>query len=557
MFRSLMVTALAALSSTALAQPAAPAPQAAAVQATFPAKAPTLIVAISVDQFSANLFAEYRTIFDGGFKRLEQGAVFPSGYQTHAATETCPGHSTILTGSHPSRTGIIANSWVDQSAKRADKMVYCAEDETLPGSDSSNYTASNVHLLVPTLGERMKAANPATRVVSVAGKDRAAIMMGGHKVDQLWYWDARYKDYIAPAGQKADPVVAQVRAAVAAAIARPRDAMPLPAPCVPKAIPVKIGDFTVGDGRFGRKAGDYNAFRYSPEFDAATLTLAEALIESMKLGKGPAPDIISIGLSATDYVGHAYGTEGSEMCLQLTTLDSDLGAFFDRLDATGVDYVVVLTADHGGLDVPERNREHAMPDAVRVEPRLLPANMGKAIGEKLGVAGPVLLGDGPFGDMYVDKAITGDQRKRVLDAAIAAYRADPQVAAVFTADEIAAGKSPAGHPELWTLLDRARGSFKVGRSGDFVVMLKPLVTPIATPRIGGTATHGSVWDYDRRVPIAFWRKGMTGFEQPGPIETVDIMPTLAALIGLPVPANEIDGRCLDLDAGPGSTCPAQ
>lgn len=557
MFRSLMVTALAALSSTALAQPAPPPPPAATARPAFPAKPPTLIVAISVDQFSANLFAEYRAVFDGGFRRMEQGAVFPSGYQTHAATETCPGHSTILTGSHPSRTGIIANNWVDQSARRADKMIYCAEDETLPGSDSGNYTASNVHLLVPTLGERMKAANPATRVVSVAGKDRAAIMMGGHKVDQLWYWDARAKDYIAPAGQKADPVVAQVRAAVAAAIARPRDAMPLPAPCAPKAAAVKVGDFTVGDGRFARKAGDYSAFRYSPEFDAATLTLAEALIESMKLGKGDATDIISIGLSATDYVGHAYGTEGSEMCLQLTTLDSDLGAFFDRLDATGVDYVVVLTADHGGLDLPERNREHAAPDAARAEARLLPANVGKAIGQTLGVAGPVLLGDGPFGDIYIDKAIIGDQRKRVLDAAVAAYRADPQVAAVFTAEEIAAGKPPVGHPEIWTLLDRARGSYKAGRSGDFVVMLKPFVTPIVTPRVGGTATHGSVWDYDRRVPIAFWRKGMTGFEQPAPVETVDILPTLAALIGLPVPANEIDGRCLDLDAGPGSTCPAQ
>ncbi len=542
MFRKLMVTALAAFASAAAAQP--------------PAK-PTLIVAISVDQFSADLFAEYRTIFDGGLKRMTQGVVFPSGFQSHAATETCPGHSTILTGSHPSRTGIIANNWIDQTAKRADKSIYCAEDETLPGSDSSKYTASNVHLLVPTLGERMKAANPASRVVSVAGKDRAAIMMGGHKVDQLWYWDARFKDYIAPAGQTPDPVVPAVRAAVAAAIAKPREAMTLPPACVPKARAIQAGSITVGDGRFARAAGDFTAFRYSPEFDAATLTLAAGLIESMKLGKGAAPDIISIGLSATDYVGHAYGTEGSEMCLQLTTLDSDLGAFFDRLDASGIDYVVVLTADHGGLDIPERQREHAVPDAMRVDPALMPGTVGKAIGTKLGIAGPVLLGDSAFGDIYVDQAITGAKRAQVIAEAVKTYLASPQVAAVYTASEIAAGKSPVGHPETWTLLDRARASFKPGRSGDFVVMLKPRVTPIAVPRVGGTATHGSVWDYDRRVPIAFWRKGMTGFEQPAPVETVDIMPTLAALIGLPVPANEIDGRCLDLDAGPGSTCPAQ
>jgi len=49
--------------------------------------------------------------------------------------------------------------------------------------------------------------------------------------------------------------------------------------------------------------------------------------------------------------------------------------------------------------------------------------------------------------------------------------------------------------------------------------------------------------------------GGAGFEQPLPVETVDIMPTLAALIGLPLVAGSVDGRCLDLDAGPGTTCP--
>ena len=74
-------------------------------------------------------------------------------------------------------------------------------------------------------------------------------------------------------------------------------------------------------------------------------------------------------------------------------------------------------------------------------------------------------------------------------------------------------------------------------------------------RIGAIATHGSIWDYDRRVPILFWRKGMKGFEQPLSVETVDIMPSLAALIGFALAPGEVDGRCLDLDGGPGSTCP--
>src|SRR5947209_10963488 len=84
---------------------------------------PKLVVAISVDQFSADLFAQYRQHFTGGLRRLSEGVVFPSGYQSHNLTETCPGHSTILTGSRPARTGIISNDWYDQSIARPDKKV--------------------------------------------------------------------------------------------------------------------------------------------------------------------------------------------------------------------------------------------------------------------------------------------------------------------------------------------------------------------------------------------------------------------------------------------------
>ena len=81
------------------------------------------------------------------------------------------------------------------------------------------------------------------------------------------------------------------------------------------------------------------------------------------------------------------------------------------------------------------------------------------------------------------------------------------------------------------------------------------MTPITKPSRTSVATHGSPWNYDRRVPILFWWPGMRGFEQPNGIETVDILPTLAALIGLPVPAAEIDGRCLDLDPTEATSCP--
>ncbi|MDP5279034.1 alkaline phosphatase family protein [Sphingomonas sp. DG1-23] len=524
---------------------------AAAQQAPAPQTPPKLLVVISVDQFSADLFAEYRSQFREGFARLLSGAVFPSGYQSHAATETCPGHSTILTGARPARTGIVANDWTDFSAPREDKTVYCAEDESVPGSNSKDYTVSDKHLKVPTLGEWMKLADPASRVVSVAGKDRAAVMMGGHKVDELWWWGG--KGFVSYAGRAEPAMVTRVNASVAERIGEAQEPMELTPFCRARsrAIPV-TATLSVGDGRFARAAGDVRSFRASPEFDEAILALGAGLATDMKLGQGPHTDLLIVGASATDYVGHGLGTEGSEMCLQMQALDQALGKLFAVLDKTGVDYAVALTADHGGHDLPERNREHAAPMAARVDPALTAKAIGTEIATQLKIAGPTLVG-GAAGDVYFDPKLTRKQRIAVQAEAIRRYAAHPQVQAVFTRSQIAATPAPKGPPETWSLLERARQSYEPSRSGDLVVALKPRVTPIAAPGPGYVATHGSFWDYDRRVPILFWRNGMTGFEQPLSVETVDIAPTLAALIGVKVPV-VIDGRCLDLDAGTGTTC---
>jgi predicted AlkP superfamily pyrophosphatase or phosphodiesterase len=525
------------------AQPASP---------PVPPGAPKLLVVISVDQFSANLWDEYRPQFTGGFARLAQGTVFHNGYQSHAATETCPGHSTILTGDHPARTGIIANVWTDQSATRTDKSVYCAEDETVPGSNSTAYTVSPKHLLVPTLGELLKTRWPASRNVAVSGKDRAAVMMTGHNVDQRWYWTGQ--KYDTDLAVSAPLVVAKVNAAVAAALAQPRQPLEPTPFCQAKArvIPIEGGGKPVGGGQLGRAAGDTAAFRASPEFDGDTLALAAGLVDEMKLGRGAAPDVLAISLSATDYVGHTYGTEGEEMCLQLLELDREIGDFLSLLDSRGIDYAVALTADHGGKDIPERERLAGVSGAARASAALRASAMGPRLVAQLGLKGPGLFGD-IGGDMYIDRSLSPVDRKNLLAAGVSAYRADPQVEAVFTAAELAATPIPVGSPAGWSLKQRARASFYAPRSGDFIVLLKKDVTPIPdTTRY--VATHGSPWDYDRRVPILFWRRGMVAAPSDAAIETTDIMPTLAAWLGLPLTAGAIDGHCISSVAEcPGTT----
>jgi predicted AlkP superfamily pyrophosphatase or phosphodiesterase len=507
---------------------------------------PRLIVAISVDQFSADLFAEYRPLYTAGLRRLSAGAVFPSGYQSHAATETCPGHSTILTGSHPARTGIIANEWIDEGLERSDKQIYCAEDPHVAGSSSSHYSVSALNLKVPTLGDRLKARDPHSHVVAVAGKDRAAVMMGGHAIDDAWFWDGHSYVTLPQSGLAEPPIVTAVNARVARAIAHPVPPV-LPAACRSRDVAVAVGDRSVGTLQT-RLPQDFKAFRTSLEFDQATTDIAVDLIRTLRLGKGAATDLIAIGLSATDYVGHTFGTEGAEMCAQVLSVDANVGRILSALDAAGTPYVVVLTADHGGLDLPERNRLRGFSSAVRVDEALAPARMGRTLAAEFGLPGPALVGSGYFGDIYLAREVPAELRQRVLARARELYLAQPQVAAVYTAAELRAMPSPAGPASEWSLAERFRASFDTERSGDLLIAPAPYVTmlPLAS---GYVAHHGSPWNYDRRVPILFYWPGMAGFEQALPVETVDILPTLAALVGLAVPSAEIDGRRLELDPG--------
>ena len=111
---------------------------------------PKLIVAISVDQFSADLFAQYRQHFTGGLKRLSEGIVFPSGYQSHNMTETCPGHSTCrswasaASGSSVPRLrricATVPPTCVRRSSPTADTMSQKSGQQSSPACCSASST---------------------------------------------------------------------------------------------------------------------------------------------------------------------------------------------------------------------------------------------------------------------------------------------------------------------------------------------------------------------------------------------------------------------------------
>jgi hypothetical protein len=99
----------------------------------------------------------------------------------------------------------------------------------------------------------------------------------------------------------------------------------------------------------------YNAFYDSPFMDAYLIELARTIIENESLGADSHLDMLALGFSALDLVGHDYGPNSPEVLDVLLRLDRNLGDFFKELDAAiGMEHIVIaLAGDHGVMTVPE------------------------------------------------------------------------------------------------------------------------------------------------------------------------------------------------------------
>ena len=542
---------LAALGGLAMAGPAAG-------QTPAQPQKPKLVVMIAVDQLAASLFDAWRPRFTGGLKRLGSGIVYAEGYQSHGNTETCPGHSTMLTGKRPNKTGIVGNTMRDEGTGA---VIYCLRDETVRlALDPKAEPVGPKRLMASTLGEWLKGVSPHSRVVAVSSKDRGAINLAGHKPDGV-FWLLPGKGFTTYLGRRDNEKrkLAPI-AAVNTAIAKTWTTPPVwdyaHDECRALASTIRLGDFDFqsklppANWGVGTEARAISAdVMASPIPDDLTLQGARALIRHYNLGKGPATDLLAVSFSATDYVGHRYGSQGPEMCEQLYRLDATIGVLLGDLDALGVPYVVALTADHGGSDITERLAERGY-DAHRVVDAGLLKAMNDAVRAELGLTGDPLVNSALEASVAPQFAA---RKGEIIAAGVKYLSSRPEIAGVFTQDDLLATPVPEDKAaDEFTLKERFAASTYKGRSADITAALKPGDSSYAAVPRGYVAGHGTPWNYDRKVPILFWWNGAPSEERVLPVETVDIAPTLANVIGIKAPG-DIDGRCLPLTGQP--SCP--
>ena len=511
---------------------------------------PKLVITLVVDQLRPDLLSRFDDLYGGGFRWLiDHGIWFKSTHHEHSYTATGPGHFSIGSGQYPSRVGVLGNSFYDRDLK---KIVNCVEDPKAKVVGSSKGKARSYSRYNTTgLGDWVKSTYPNSKIISIGGKDRTAVMLGGSKPDLALYWN--YNGSFVSSDYYVDSLPSW-----ATEFNKNLNSQKYYDSLWVKSLDDEVYlKYSREDHYFGEE-DSYQSGTYSPIFpigidknddpremlmgrpwfERELLKLSKKAMVDESLGKDQDPDILFIGFSAMDWMIHDYGPFSQEIMDACLKLDIYLGDFIDHVDREiGLENVMfVLTADHGGLPIPEYLINQGE-KAGRIKKNILGEALNwidEEIEEKYGKNLYYRNRDRFFIDHNVLKksnAEFSDIYEIVEKYLLRVEGIEKIVSKNFILENSATDK----------ISKRLKNMLHPHKSADIFAIESPnyiYKTPYGTD-------HGSPYDYDTHVPLIFSQKHFKSNSIDSSAATVDIAATIAKILKVDIPSF-CDGIPLDI-----------
>lgn len=508
---------------------------------------PRLVVLISIDQCRADYISRFSDLYlppgrgrmVGGFRYLQaQGAWYPDCQYQHHRTVTGAGHAILGTGAQPYVNGIVGNAWWDRTTR---KSVYCVDDKTsevvgaTSGSKETPMSARN--LLTSTVGDELELATGGlAKTVSVALKDRASILLSGHRSDAVVWFDEDTGGWVTSTAYAPDKklpgwVEEFNGRAMAAELKRTPwepsvDAAALRRVWNPEGKPVAFTHALSGPG--------YGSFATSPAGNAFVFESCKKAVKAEKLGQDEIPDLLTINLSSNDYVGHKYGPDSAEVLDISVQTDRQLADFFQFLEDAvpgGLARITLaLSSDHGCANVPEVLAGMGVPVARAISAEIAGA-AEKALDTAVGPAKWIASGDN--GELYFSPealaAHPREPRTRLEQIAAEAVRAVPGVYLAVGKSAILSGQVPRN-----ALGSRITQGVHPERSGDVVILLHPHWLSGSKP-VGTGTSHGVPFTYDTHVPLLMAGAGVRKGTYLSRVSPAQVAPSLSYILGIARP----------------------
>lgn len=526
----------------------------------------TLAVVVVVDQLRDDYLTRFDEYFvNDGFRRFTRnGAHFANSYYSYGSSATGPGHATIASGRLPRQHGIVANEWfLEPGAKSPQAAVFDKNAKLVGLPDGVEGKGRSPRMLIGgSLGDQFKLADRRSRVMSVAMKDRAAILLGGLSADGAFWWEKDFGRFVTsdyymaeqPAwargfndehwydrfgGQEWKPLLD----AAAYAGTHPLDATWGPLKTVGAAFPHSIPSIENEQSRMLA----YRAISVTPFGNEGILEFAARMIESEKLGAGPAPDLVWVGLSGNDILGHVYGPESAETLDATIRTDRQLAAFFARVEKmiSASQCLFAVTADHGVTSIPGVSARLRLGSGL-IDPgdiiKKLNATLKKTLlgdkAEETPQAPDLVLGANlPW--IYCDPSfdrLDEERNGQLSHAAQRVLRDTPGIEYAFSRWDLGGAAPSKDEIERWL----AWRCYRPGRSGSFFIKLAPYWYQ-KDPELAG---HTAGFSHDRHVPLLLAGARVRPGVYYTAADPTDLAPTIAAMMGLTPPEDAV-GRVLD------------
>lgn len=511
---------------------------------------PSLVVVLSIDQFRADYLYRFERQYlppssngkVGGFRfLLENGANFVNARYHHIPTHTGPGHAVIMSGSAPGIDGIVGNNWYD---RKSGKVVYCVQDDSTKDVLTGKPSMSPKNLRVSTVGDELKLATADRCVnVSIALKDRASILLGGHATSDIVWYDKKSgnwttSDYFAKDGKL--PAWAQkVNAKRLPDAWKGKDwVKSLPASEYGSTLPSPHSKAPEGYGdtfpHHLPEKGFYDLFTDTPMANEFVVDTALSAVDDLKMGAHDVPDILTLNFSSNDYVGHLFGPhspEAAEMCFGTDRAISKLLNGLNGMVPGGLKNVMfVLTADHGVEAIPEDYAKRGIPVSRLGDS--WEESLKAKVKEKLGIDAISYVDDGM---VWFDRNKLKGELKDAQDAVAKVLQEDPSIYVAIPAHEVVemSNNDP--------VFQAIRRNYDSERSADVYFSVRPGVY-----QGGGFGTsHGTAWAFDTAVPLIFFGPGIQPGRHLDSAGPEDIAATIAACLGIVPPSGSI-GRAIGL-----------
>lgn len=506
-------------------------------------KKPKLVVGIVVDQMRNDYIDRFWDHYtEDGFKRLINGGYrFKNNHYNYVPTKTGPGHASIFTGTSPMNHGIIANDWYD---KVADVSVYCAgnPNTTSLGTSDKAGEMSPHRMMVTTIADENRLATQMRgKTIGIAVKDRGAILPAGHTANAAYWFHGKdegkwisssfymdmlpkwVKDFNNSGKAKSYFKIWNTLLPIENYVESGTDSNDFERGFKGKEAP----SFPYDLKELKTNNGNFDIITSTPFGNDLTTDFAMAAIIEEDLGQDNDTDFLTLSYSSPDYIGHNFGVNSKEVQDNYLRLDQNIAALLKFLDQKvgENEYVIFLTADHGGLDVPSylktMNINAGYFDSKKFNKKIM------AFAEK------------EYGNKKVIKNISNDQiylDVQLLDEMELDFGevqkkmgryvlSQDNIQRVYTRDQIVNGAFTTG------MDGSVKHGFHHKRSGDLVYLLDPA---FATYWNKGS-THGSGNPYDTHVPLLFYGQGIPHGTTSQRSEIVDIAPTVATLLGISFP----------------------